>query len=1133
MGPLSRGGQPSPSALATARAVFALVGASGGRAAPHHVLQLARWLAGKAEKPAKKADDKHAYADTLNLPQTTLPIRANPLESEPEILRSFPELYAWQERARADQEPFVLHDGPPYANGPLHIGHALNKILKDIVGRVQIQRGRRLSLVPGWDCHGLPIELKALEGVDVRPGARAAGPPHGSRGGAAGGAAGLGAAEVRRRAREVAEGTMEAQRAGFERWGVLADWGRPYATLQPGYEARQLELFAEMVAAGLVYRGLRPGTALADAELEYPDGHASRAAYVALGPLEGAPGGHPLAGGGPAFALVWTTTPWTLPANLAVAFSAQAEYVLASFPALPGARCVVAAALLEALGAKLGAPADVSPPFPGSALAGLRYPALYSTAPDCPRRLLAGEHVTTESGTGLVHIAPGHGHEDFALGRAQALPPVCPVDAAGRFTAEAGPLAGLAVLGEGTEAVLAELRARGALALEERHEHKYPYDWRTKKPVIVRTTEQWFVRLGPLIPPPSPPSTTSRRTPPPVPPAPAPACRRPGSSGPGGRAGAAGGVPAGAGGDWCVSRQRPWGVPVPVFYRADTGEALMTPESIAHVAALVREQGSDCWWTLPVERLAHPALLAAAGGPAGLVRGTDTLDVWPALARRPARPGAPLRAVRGRLDSGPRGTRRWGAPRGPGRARADVYLEGSDQHRGWFQALVAADGGGGGAGAGEAPVAPSAPSSLTASSSTSPAARCPSPSVPYPRPGAPHPVPAADSFPPPPRNVVDPAVVVEGGKNKKAEPAYGADVLRAWAASTDYSRDASIGRGVLDKTAETVRKVRNTARFLLGALAGFDPATAPSPASHPELFSPLDRYMLHRTAALARGAREAYEGHAFARAVAALVQFAVVDVSALYLDLSKDRLYALAPHDPARRACQAVLAHVAPPSPPPPRPRAGPADADAAAGAGGAAERGGARAPAYAGGAAGRGAPGPRLGLLRPPFEPDAAWEDPAVEADWRQLLALRAAVNRVLEAARADRLIGSALEAAVELAVPRARPCGPPSRPSPPAPPPTRTAPARPGDAVGAGGAAAGEPRGAPAGPARRGAPARRRRRRRGAPVHVAVRRSGAAKCPRCWRHAAAEEGRPCPRCEAVLRAAFPARAPAPAPAP
>ena len=828
-----------------------------------------------------------SYKDTLNLLETPFQMRANARQREPEIQAFWAEQRLYERLSREGLDPakpgavFTLHDGPPYANGALHVGHALNKILKDIINKHALLQGRRARFVPGWDCHGLPIELKVLQGLsseerrDLTP---------------------LG---LRRRAHAYALEQVEGQRRGFQRWGIWADWDSPYLTLQKGYEAAQIRVFGQMVLAGHIYRGLKPvhwspssRTALAEAELEYPDGHTSPSAYVAFpvvqlpSTLAGQLRPHGIEGPTDAdhreqlFVAIWTTTPWTLPANLAVSVNGAIDYAIcrdggavAEAPRF----LVVASELVETLSAVLERPLQPLLVVKGDELAGIvyRHPLLDRTAPV----VIGGEYITTESGTGLVHTAPGHGVDDFNTGRKHGLAVLCPVDEAGNLTAEAGPFAGLNVLKDANAAILAALRDTGALLAEKSYAHRYPYDWRTKKPTIFRATEQWFASVE------------------------------------GFRAQALAAIAAvewlpASGrnrieamvrerGDWCISRQRTWGVPIPVFYHRTTGEVLLTADSLAHIEALIAEHGADVWWEREEAELLPPSHAAEAEQ---WRKGLDTMDVWfdsgsswagvlggltpagPAsadgalraggagLARSSGAPDAAGAAVGGGVE---------GAAAAPGlNYPADLYLEGSDQHRGWFQSSlltsVAVNG--------QAPYR----RVLTHGFTLDEKGRKMSKSL---------------------GNVVDPAVLVEGGKNEKQEPAYGADVLRLWVSSVDYSADVPLGPGIVKQLADVYRKVRNTARYLLGNLHDFDPRPA-SEGGHavPVAELPLlDRWMLQRTAALIDGVSADFERFEFYRFFQALQNFCVVDLSNVYLDIAKDRLYVSAAASFRRRSCQTVL----------------------------------------------------------------------------------------------------------------------------------------------------------------------------------------------------------------------------------
>jgi isoleucyl-tRNA synthetase len=862
-----------------------------------------------------------SYKDTLNLLRTSFPMRAQAREREPGLQALWRELGLYERLSRDNPgATFTLHDGPPYANGALHVGHALNKILKDIVNKHALMRGLRARFVPGWDCHGLPIELKVLQSIEAAE-RRALTP-----------------IELRRRAHAYALEQVALQREGFRRWGIWADWETPYLTLDKEYEAAQIAVFGAMALAGHIYRGLKPvhwspssRTALAEAELEYPEGHVSPSVYVAL-PLLEVPGplasrlresGLPVPGeGGPGglAVAIWTTTPWTLPANLAVAVNGRLDYAICrdrEAPQSSPGHLVVASALVASLEARLGRPLEPLLTVRGAALEGCvyRHPLLERRSPV----VIGGDYVTTESGTGLVHTAPGHGVDDFATGSRYGLGVLCPVDEAGILTADAGPFAGLDVLRDANPAIIEALREAGALLAEERYEHRYPYDWRTKKPTIFRATEQWFASVEGF--------------------------REQALA----AIGAVEWLPASGRnrieamvrerGDWCISRQRSWGVPIPVFYHRETGEPLLTAETLAHVQALIAAHGSDVWWEREEAELLPPALAAEAPR---WRKGSDTMDVW--------------------FDSGSSWCgvlreRRLGYP-------ADLYLEGSDQHRGWFQSSLLTSV----AVHGQAPFR----RVLTHGFVLDEKGRKMSKSL---------------------GNVVDPAVLVDGGRNEKQEPAYGADVLRLWVSSVDYSADVPLGPGIVRQLADVYRKVRNTARYLLGNLHDFDPAADSVAIADLPL---LDRWMLQRTSALIAAVSADFERYEFYRFFQALQNFCVVDLSNVYLDIAKDRLYVSGPTAFRRRSCQTVLHLVV--------------------------ERlAGLIAPVLCHMAEDIWQHLPYAVAERSVFErgwPTApqTWAAPDLEGPFERILALRGRVNRLLEGSRARGELGASLEAQVHL---------------------------------------------------------------------------------------------------------------------
>jgi len=844
-------------------------------------------------------------------------MRANAVKREPELQAFWAEQEIYETLAKSNPgEPFVLHDGPPYANGSLHIGHALNKILKDIINKYNMLKGRKVRYIPGWDCHGLPIELKVLQAMksserrDLTP------------------------LQLRQRAKTWALEQVDGQRQGFKRYGIWGDWDAPYMTLTPEYEAAQIGVFGQMFLKGYIYRGLKSvhwspssRTALAEAELEYPEGHVSQSIYAAFPMVSAAES----AQGKLAPYLeqlgvaIWTTTPWTIPANLAVAVNADLTYVVVECApaegAVPFKYLLVAEDLVETLSQKLEATLTVKATLPGKELEHCTYRhSLYDRESPI---VIGGDYVTTESGTGLVHTAPGHGEDDFRVGQQYGLPVLCPVDEAGNFTKEAGQFAGLNVLKDANEAVIQALTEAGSLLKQEPYNHRYPYDWRTKKPTIYRATEQWFasvegfrdaalkaianVRWIPA-------QGENRITP-----------------------------MVGDRSDWCISRQRNWGVPIPAFYDQETNEVLLNEVTLNYVQALFAEKGSDAWWELPVEELL-PESYRSNGRT--YRKGMDTMDVW--------------------FDSGSS----WAAvakQREGLTYPADMYLEGSDQHRGWFQSSlltsVAVNG--------HAPYK----TVLTHGFTLDENGRKMSKSL---------------------GNVVDPAVVIEGGNNQKQDPPYGADVLRLWVSSVDYSSDVPLGKSILKQLADVYRKIRNTARFLLGNLHDFDPQTDAVPY---EDLPELDQYMLHRITEVFADVTDAFESFQFFRFFQTVQNFCVVDLSNFYLDTAKDRLYISAADSPRRRSCQTVIAV--------------------------ALEN---LAKAIA----------PVLSHLAEdiwqfmPYETpcqsvfesgwislDKQWKRPDLLPLWTQLRTMRDEVNKVLEKARSDKAIGSSLEAKVLLYVP------------------------------------------------------------------------------------------------------------------
>ncbi|VVM08478.1 isoleucyl-tRNA synthetase [Methylacidimicrobium cyclopophantes] len=791
------------------------------------------------------------YRDTVLLPRTSFPMRAELPKREPLLLERWrrENLYEQILRARSAGPRFILHDGPPFANGDAHLGHALNKTLKDLVLKSRNMMGFFAPYIPGWDCHGLPIETKVVKESFVRvpgslipikelpsgefleakvelPGGAPIpkGEVHAGEEGIKADDKGFqyerhGPLYIRRKCAEYAQRYVEIQREQFERLGIFGDWEHPYRTMDPAYEAEVLLLFADLVEKGLVFEGLRPvfwsigcRTALAEAEVEYqPQIDPAIDVEFPLLPESCREVGI----SEDARLLIWTTTPWTLPANLAVALNPELPYGLYS---ARGRHLLVAEARAHAIPGLENAPCVRH--FPrGEELLGLRY-----RHPLLPRTGLVygASFVTGESGTGFVHIAPGHGMEDYLLGQEHGLPPLSPVDDEGRFTEECGlpELVGLSVREEGNPKIIELLESAGFLWAKRDYEHDYPHCWRSKTPIIFRSVRQWFIDVKAF-------QQEALRAIEEVEWLPARARNR-----------IRGAVESRR--DWCVSRQRYWGIPLPVFYRPD-GSAVLEPEAIRKLAREVAKEGTDLWYATDEEALARKL-----GLPAGLRKGADTLDVW--------------------IDSG---SSHAAVLRPRGEFPADLYLEGSDQHRGWFQ------------------------SSLLLS--------------------------VARSGQAPYRTVLTNGFVMDldGRKLSKMAGArglpefisqFGADIVRLWVASEDYRDDVPFSQEILSRISDTYRLLRNSFRILLANLHDFDPSRN---RVSEEDFPELERYMADRLRILVRTVVEAYRRYEFPAACHALTRFCSTELSAFYIDVLKDRLYCDAADGTARRASQTLLHRMA------------------------------------------------------------------------------------------------------------------------------------------------------------------------------------------------------------------------------
>ena len=741
------------------------------------------------------------YKQTINLPKTEFPMKAGLAQREPEMLARWEAdgLYEKIQASRKDAPLYVLHDGPPFANGDVHMGTALNKILKDFVVKSRTMAGFRAPFVPGWDCHGLPIEFRVVKT-----------------------SAGLTPVEVRRRSEDYARKFIEIQKRQFRRLGVLGDWAHPYLTLDPAYEADEIRSFARFVEAGLVYRKKKPvlwstgaQTALAEAEVEYHD--KTSPAISVLFPL--------ISGdlAGQASVVIWTTTPWTLPANLAIAVHAGHRYASVKVRLHGSEQTVVLAeALLEAFLASTGAEKiEIVTTFPGADLHGhiARHPFLDRTA-----TIYQAGFVTLDTGTGCVHIAPGHGEDDYQLGMEHGLPLLSPVDDQGLYTDECGlpELVGKYVF-DANEEIIAILKSRGALAGREDYQHSYPYCWRSKTPVIFRAVEQFFIRIETIRADALAQVDATTWLP------------------HWGRNRIRGTVESRP--DWCISRQRTWGVPLPVFYDAE-GKPILDPNVIRKVADIFAERGTNSWFEFDDD-----AWAALAGLPPGVTRRNDTLDVW--------------------LDSGV--SHEAVLRRRPELAfPADLYLEATDQHRGWFQ------------------------SSLMTSVGMNKVA-------PY-------------------RSVLTHGFVVDvdtkkkisksaqGGYQKPTEAEhyvekYGADLVRLWVSSVNFTDDVPFSEEIFTRLSDAYRRIRNTLRILLANLHDYD---ATHPPSESELTF-VDRWILARLQEVTSTCTDAYEKLEFHRVYHTLNQFCAVDLSSLFVDITKDRLYCDKAGSTRRRASQFAM----------------------------------------------------------------------------------------------------------------------------------------------------------------------------------------------------------------------------------
>jgi isoleucyl-tRNA synthetase len=834
------------------------------------------------------------YKDTLNLPRTDFAMKADLVTREPERLRHWQatDLYGKILARRAGAPRFILHDGPPFANGDVHIGTALNKILKDIIIKQKALRGYNSPYVPGWDCHGLPIEFKVTQEMRKAASSGAGAPPANSPAGASPADKLSDPATIRKACEDYARKYIGIQREQFKRLGVLGDWDNPYLTLNKDYEANELRLFADLVEQGFVYRGKKPvywsipcRTALAEAEVEYQD-HVSQSCFVKF-PVVDRPG---------TFIVIWTTTPWTLPANLAVAYNSTFSYSLVRV-GVGEDKCedyIISALLVSTVAQKCGWEGyQIVRSLDGDHLAGTEY-----QHPFCDRtgKLFPGDSfVTNDTGTGFVHIAPGHGMDDYHLGLAQGLPIYSPVDDDGRFAHTSdlpvtqqmpAEMLGKSILekhgkSDANEAVLHELRVRQALLHQENYHHSYPHCWRSKTPIIFRAMDQWFIRidlecgdLSPLSRAGDLSPAAARQV------APQESADESAHSktfrqraleeinrvawvpdwGKNRIEAAVKSRP-----DWCISRQRTWGVPIPAFYDAQ-GNALLDARIVRNVAALIEQHGSNVWFEKPAADLWALVKPADWTAPEAATKSADTLDVWIDSGSSSRCVIAQRAELRGDQSTDPASGMPYPA------FQCDLYLEGSDQHRGWFQSSLLLSLAGNGA----APYR----AVLTHGFMVD-----------------------AD------REKISKSKQGQGGYDKpQTADAYvkkwGVDVVRLWVASQDFRSDIVVSEERISKVSETYRGIRNALRYQLSNLYDFDPAQHTVPAAQ---LTGLDRWVLGEFANLEADVAAAYDRHEFHVVYQRLAQFIAVELSSIYHDVIKDRLYTDPANSPRRRSTQTAL----------------------------------------------------------------------------------------------------------------------------------------------------------------------------------------------------------------------------------
>jgi len=852
-------------------------------------------------KPAMTRD----FKDTLNLPQTAFPMKANLAQREPEMLKAWDEknIYGQIQEQCKGRKTYMLHDGPPYANGNIHMGHALNKILKDVIVKYKTMKGFSAPYVPGWDCHGLPIELQVDKNLGDKKNS-------------------VGLIEKRQLCREYAEKFVGLQRDEFKRLGVFGDWSQPYLTLTYGYEASIVREFNRFVKNGYVQKRKKPVhwcpscvTALAEAEVEYADKESPSVFVKFMLDDDNAAVFSPELKGKKVFVVIWTTTPWTLPANLAVAFHPDLEYAAIE---QDGEVYIVAEGRREALKERIGLTGEVLARKFGKDLEGIeaQHPFI-----DRKAKGVLGDFVSLEEGTGIVHIAPGHGEDDYEVGLKYGLEIYAPVDDGGKFTNQAGDLQGQFVF-KANSVIIETLTSRNALIKEEKITHSYPHCWRCKKAVIFRATEQWFIsveheglrqkcleeidRVNWV------PSWGRDRIYNMV-------ANRP---------------------DWCVSRQRSWGVPITIIKCNDCGEFVKDEAVLDSIVSHVEKEGADVWFIKEAREFLPQGYTCSKCGSSEFRKEMDILDVW-------FDSGVSHAAV---LENDPRLS--W---------PADLYLEGSDQHRGWFQ------------------------SSLLASVGT--------------RGTAPY------------RTVLTHGFVVDGSGKKMSKSQgnviapqeiiknFGAEILRIWVSAEDYRDDIRISKEILNRLTEAYRKIRNTSRFLLSNLSDFDYQ------DHSGNLQEIDRWALCRLQGLIAKVTRAYENFEFHEVFHSIHNFCVVDMSSIYLDILKDRLYTAKADAVERRASQWVIAEVLSVLT---RLMAPVLTFTAEEVWGYIPEKGKAH-----------GATSDSTVFLASFPEVDVRFIDDELDERWKRLLTLRDEVNKALEMKRAEKFIGNSLEAKVMLYLP------------------------------------------------------------------------------------------------------------------